>query len=72
MANVVHLFVMRKAAKMPHTELAEIRNKLELSQEKMAEELGLSRRGYQYLENGERNISDTVAILARLLVKIRQ
>jgi transcriptional regulator with XRE-family HTH domain len=63
---------MRKAPKMPHTELAEIRNKLGLSQEKMAEELGLSRRGYQYLETGGRNISGTVAILARLLVKVRE
>jgi DNA-binding XRE family transcriptional regulator len=54
---------------MSSNELAEIRERLGFSQVKMAEELGLSRRGYQFLENGERNISKTVAILARLIEK---
>ena len=56
---------------MTSTELGEIRQRLGHSQVKMAEELGISRRGYQFLEQGERNISKTVAKLARLLDKIR-
>ena len=55
---------------MTSTELGQIRERLCYSQVKMAEELGISRRGYQFLEQGERNISKTVAKLARLLDKI--
>ncbi|MGA7323690.1 MAG: helix-turn-helix transcriptional regulator [Rhodomicrobium sp.] len=57
---------------MTHTELARLREWLGYSQVKMAEELGITRRGYQFLESGDRNISMTVAKLARLLVDIRK
>ena len=56
---------------MTADELAEIRERLGLTQEKMGEELGLTRRGYQYLESGSRNISKTVAKLARLILEIK-
>ena len=61
---------MAKEPPMTCTELGQIRERLGYSQVKMAEELGISRRGYQFLEQGERNISKTVAKLARLLDKI--
>jgi len=61
----------KKKPVMTADELAEIRERLGLTQEKMGEELGLTRRGYQYLESGSRSISKTVAKLARLIVKIK-
>jgi DNA-binding XRE family transcriptional regulator len=60
---------MKKERPMSHAELAEIRERWGFTQIKMADALGLSRRGYQVLESGERNISKTVALLARLLDK---
>ncbi len=57
---------------MTNTELAAIRERWGYTQVEMAEALGLSRRGYQVLEKGEKNISKTVAILARLLDDLRE
>jgi DNA-binding XRE family transcriptional regulator len=61
----------RKTPIMTAAELAEIRERLGLTQEKMGEELGLTRRGYQYLESGSRTISRTIAKLSRLLAEIK-
>jgi DNA-binding transcriptional regulator YiaG len=63
---------MSAVSDMSHEELAAIRRKLGLTQEAFAKELGLSVRGYQFAEAGHRNISKTVAILARLLAKTWQ
>jgi DNA-binding transcriptional regulator YiaG len=60
---------------MPHPphmtlkEFLEIRKALGLSQVKMAEAMGVDVRSVRRWESGERNISGTAVILARMLAK---
>jgi DNA-binding transcriptional regulator YiaG len=57
---------------MTGAELREIRQKLGLSQHKLAPQLGLHWNTLARFERGEINISGPVAILARLLLKLAE
>lgn len=57
---------------MTGAELREIRQKLGLSQHKFAPHLGLHWNTLARFERGEINISGSVAILARLLLKLAE
>jgi transcriptional regulator with XRE-family HTH domain len=51
------------------TELRQIRDRLRLTQAAFAARLGMTPNSLARLERGERGVSETVAILARLLAR---